>query len=75
MMYSRVLLVWVLLSILVLLIVLFSSPSGGLPVMIFTFIWMFMLLLGIFFLCDHNSAVMMLTIITIITMITILTNP
>ena len=47
--YSRVLPIWMLFSIVVLLVVLFSSPNGGMPVLVFTCVWMFMLLLGILF--------------------------
>ncbi|GMT33574.1 hypothetical protein PFISCL1PPCAC_24871, partial [Pristionchus fissidentatus] len=45
--YGRLVAIWMTLSLLVLLVVLFSSPRGGLPVLIFCFVWCAAVLLGI----------------------------
>ncbi|KAL3072414.1 hypothetical protein niasHT_034098 [Heterodera trifolii] len=47
--YSRMVPVWLVFSIVILLAVLASSPMGGLPVMVFAFVWLFMLVLGLLF--------------------------
>uniref|UniRef100_A0A914HSI5 Transmembrane protein n=1 Tax=Globodera rostochiensis TaxID=31243 RepID=A0A914HSI5_GLORO len=49
MFYSRMIPVWLVFSIVILLAVLASSPMGGLPVMVFAFVWLFMLITGLLF--------------------------
>ncbi|VDK17992.1 unnamed protein product [Anisakis simplex] len=46
--YSRLMAFWISISVLVLLLVLLSQPNGGLGVLIFSFVWIILLLLGIF---------------------------
>ncbi|VDD96751.1 unnamed protein product [Enterobius vermicularis] len=45
--YSRLLAFWVSLSIIVLVIILLSQPNAGLPILIFTFVWMIVFFAGI----------------------------
>ena len=47
--FSRILPMWVVFSIIVLLAMLISSPDGGFSVMVMTFFWVIMLLIGVFF--------------------------
>lgn len=47
MFYSRLMALWISLSILVLILVLLGQPNGGLGVLIFALVWMLILLLGI----------------------------
>jgi len=47
--FSRILPIWVVFSIVVLLLMLISSPDGGFSVMVMTFLWTIMLLVGVFF--------------------------
>ncbi|GMR33488.1 hypothetical protein PMAYCL1PPCAC_03683 [Pristionchus mayeri] len=49
--YGRLVAIWMTLSLLVLLAVLFSSPQGGLPVLIFCFGWCATVLIGILGCC------------------------
>ncbi|CAI4227038.1 unnamed protein product [Auanema sp. JU1783] len=45
--YSRLITFWMVLSIVVLLVVLFMNTEGGLPIMIFCLVWIFVLFAGI----------------------------
>lgn len=47
--FSRILPLWIIFSIGALLLLLFCSPNGGFEVMVFTFVWVIMLFIGIFF--------------------------
>ncbi|GMS89474.1 hypothetical protein PENTCL1PPCAC_11649, partial [Pristionchus entomophagus] len=49
--YGRLVAMWMTISLLVLLVVLFSSPQGGLPVLIFCFLWCATVLIGILGCC------------------------
>lgn len=46
--YPRVLPAWITLAIIVLLIFLWTNPSGGLVVLVLTFLWVVLLFVGIF---------------------------
>lgn len=48
MLYNRIVALWMIFAVIILISTLLSQPDGGYPIVVFTFLWIILLLVGIF---------------------------